>query len=177
MAEKIPHISAGRLAAYLAVAVVLAAMAAAACGVKSGERRPARPAGTETEGVFHRSPVTALEQYRVALAKTDAGCTATPADISVPAGGRVNLAIQLPTELRQGSTRSLEVVGERVEITYKIDGLEISGAAGAMAAGTKEIDVTFLSGTRQSYQFSVNVPGEYPILCDGARVGTFTVTG
>lgn len=157
----------------MALLLVLVALAAMACGVKSGERKPARPAGQIEE--FHRSPVTAFEQFRIDLAKTDGSCTAEPSDVSVTLGQRVRLAIQLPTEIRQGTTRSLEVVGERTQVTYAIPGLEISGSGGAFPAGVKEFTLTMESGARTSYDFNpVNV-GSFDILCDNAKVGTFTV--
>lgn len=161
---------------YLVLVASLLALVTAGCGVKSGERKPARPAGTETQ-VFHRSPVVAFEQFRIDLAKTDSeGCTADPANVGVALGQRVRLAIQLPAEIRELSTRSLEVVGEREEVVYEIAGLEVSGSGGSFAPGVKEVNLTLLSGARNSYDFNPVNAGEFDILCDGVKIGTFTVT-
>ena len=158
---------------YLLLLLTVAAVGVA-CGVESGERRSSRPAG-QIE-VFHRSPVTAFEQFRIALAKTEEGCTADPADVTVSSGQRVRLAIQLPAEIRQGVTRSLEVVGERTQVTYAIPGLEISGSGGAFPTGVKEFNLTLESGARQIYDFNPVTVGAFDILCDGQKVGTFTLT-
>ena len=55
----------------LKIPIIVAALAAVAllvvaCGVESGDRRPARQGESETTE-FHRTPVTALEQFRVDL--------------------------------------------------------------------------------------------------------------
>ena len=59
-----------RALAYLGVLVTLFAILTAACGVESGDRRPARQGESEILE-FHRNPVTAFEQFRMDLAKED----------------------------------------------------------------------------------------------------------
>ena len=94
---------------HLAMLTAVLAAAAIACGVESGDRRPARQGESETLE-FHRSPVTAFEQFRMDLAKDDASCSIEPSDVAVNAGDRVRLAIQLPlADIQQGATGSLEV--------------------------------------------------------------------
>lgn len=158
--------------------LALAGMFAAACGVESGDRRPARSDEDQT-GEFHRSPVAAFEQFRIDLEKTDAGCTADPADVSAEDNQRVSLAIQLKAEgeISAGSTGSTQFVGERDSVTYAIDGLTIGSSGGALGTGVTAIDLDLDSGTRLTYQFNVRGAGEFPILCDGEQVGTFSVTG
>ena len=177
-ADKTAVSGARQFAVYLALVLVLTVLVAIACGVESGERRPSRAPGTKETagGGFHRSPVTAFEQFRINLAKTDEGCTADPADVTVSLGQRVRLAIQLPAEIVQGTTRSLEVVGEKVEVTYAIRGLEISAGGGAFPPGIKEFNLTMESGARQSYDFNPVTVGAFDILCDDVKVGTFTLT-
>ncbi len=157
--------------ALLCLAVLL--MTALACGVKAGDNSPARPGGETLE--FHRSPVTAFEQFRIDLAITDAVCTADPSDVTVTMGQRVRLAIQLPGEIRQGITKSLEVVGERIQVNYTISGLEISSSGGAFATGIKEVNLDMESGARQSYDFNPAATGDFDILCNDDKVGVFTV--
>ena len=158
--------------------LALAGMFAAACGVESGNRRPARDDQDKT-GEFHRSPVAAFEQFRIDLEKTDAGCTADPADVSAQDNQRISLAIQLKAEgeISAGSTGSTQFVGERDSVTYAVDGLTIGSSGGALGTGVTAIDLDLDSGTRLTYQFNVRGAGEFPILCDGEQVGTFTVTG
>lgn len=158
---------------YVLILLTILALTAIACGVKSGDRAPARPGGELS--AFHRSPVAAFEQFRITLEKTSAGCSADPSDISVSVGQRVRLAIQLPTEIAQGQTRSLVVTGERQEITYAIPGLEITSSGGAFGTGVTAFDLTFESGARQSYDFNPVNAGAFDIMCDGAKIGTFTV--
>ena len=162
-----------RFALYLVVSLALLALAAVACGVKSGDRAPARPGGELVE--FHRSPVKKFNQLRIDLTKTEAGCTADPADVTVQFGQRVRLAIQLPTEIQQGTTRSLEVVGEVFEVTYVISGLEISASGGALGTGITAISLVLSSGSRASYDFNPATVGSFDILCDGVKAGVFTV--
>ena len=119
-----------RSLSYLAVLVALFGLAVLACGVESGDRRPARQGGSETLE-FHRTPVTAMEQVRMNIAKDDTGCSIDPSEITVLMGQRVNMAIQLPTEIAQGATKSLEVVGEKQQLQFKIDGLEMTASGGA----------------------------------------------
>ncbi len=73
-----------RMLLCIPILLTILALTAVACGVKAGDNKPARPGGGITE--FHRSPVTAFEQFRVTLEKTDAGCTADPSDITVTMG-------------------------------------------------------------------------------------------
>ena len=163
------------LAQFALVFIVVGSMIALACGVESGDRRPAR-ADDDKTGEFHRSPVTAFEQFRVDVEKTDAGCTADPADITVSAGGRINFAVQLQGgELTTTATGSTQMVGERESVNYKIEGLVIEGSSGAFGTGVTEVDLDLESGARRSYGFSAPTAGSYSILCDGDQVGTFTV--
>ena len=154
-----------RFLLYAPILLTILALTAVACGVKSGDRAPARPGGESTE--FHRSPVTAFEQFRVDLEKTSSGCTADPADITVSSGQRVRLAIQLAAETAGAATRT--------QVTYSISGLEISSAGGAFSVGATTFDLTLDSGTRNSYDFNAANTGSFEILCDGAKAGTFTV--
>ncbi len=160
---------------YLAVLVALFGLAVVACGVESGDRRPARQGETETLE-FHRSPVTAFEQFRMNLTKEEDGtCSIDPSEVSVQMGNRVRLAIQLPIEIAQGATKSLEVVGEKQQLQFKIDGLEMSASGGAFGTGKTAFDMEIESGSRRSYDFNPANTGAFDMLCDGAKIGTFTV--
>lgn len=164
----------GRLKLPMLLLLLLLLLASLACGVKSGERRPARPQGQS--GEFHRSPVTTIEQVRIDLTKTDEGCQAEPADLEFSKSSRIRLAIQLPTEgIQQGATGSLEVTGERTQATYKVDGLQIRNSAGAFGSGVTEVDLTLTSGSRQNFDFNPANSGTFDILCDGVMAGEFTV--
>ncbi len=155
--------------------IILGSMIALACGVESGDRRPARRDDDKT-GEFHRSPVAAFEQFRVDVEKTDAGCAADPADITVSEGSRVNFAVQLTGgEVTTTATGSTELQGEREKASYKVDGLAISSSGGAFGPGVTEVDLELETGTRRSYSFSVASAGAFDILCDGEKIGTFTV--
>lgn len=147
-----------------------------ACEVESGDRTPARRDEDRT-GEFHRSPVTAFEQLRVDVEKTDDGCTVDPAEITVSDGQRVRLAVQLQSdvELSTTATGSTTVEGERETANFSIDGLTISGSGGAFGAGVTEINLDLESGTRRSYDFNAAGAGAFGILCDGENAGTFTV--
>lgn len=147
-----------------------------ACEVESGDRRPARR-DEDKSGEFHRSPVTAFEQFRVDVEKTEEGCTVDPADITVSDGQRVRLAVQLQSdvELKTTATGSTTFEGEREEATYQIDGLTISSSGGAFGTGVTDVNLDLESGTRRSYDFNAAGAGAFDILCDGDKVGTFTV--
>ena len=167
-----------RLPLYLLAALTLTSLLLMACGVESGNRRPARDDEDKT-GEFHRSPVAALEQFRIDVEKSEAGCTADPADVTVQDGRRVSLAIQLTGggTITTTGTGSTAFEGERESATYAIPGLAISASAGVLGAGVTAIDLELSSGRRSAYQFNVNGAGAFDILCDGDEVGTFTVTG
>ena len=94
--------------------IVLVGIVATACGVKSGNRRPAREDSDKT-GEFHRTPITSkLEELQVKLDKADGTCKATPADLTAPVSSRVRLGVQLVgTSVKQGLTKSIEIVGEK----------------------------------------------------------------
>ena len=85
-----------------------------ACGVKSGDRRPART-DADKQGEVHRSPVAfKMEELTIDLDKTDQGCSATPADVSVPLAARIRLAVQLQgADLGKSATGSITVTGEK----------------------------------------------------------------
>ena len=70
---------------------------------------------------------------------------------------------------------SKAVTGDRFEITYGISGLEISSSGGAFGTGVTAVDLMLESGAKQSYDFNPAIAGAFEILCDGAKVGTFTV--
>ena len=168
-ARKIP------VAHFALVLIILSSIVALACGVESGDRRPAR-ADDDKTGEFHRSPVAAFEQFRVDVEKTDTGCTADPADITVNEGSRVNFAVQLTGgEVSTTATGSTQLEGEREMASYKIDGLTISSSGGAFGTGVTEVALELETGTRRSYSFSVPSAGAFDILCDGDKIGTFTV--
>ena len=168
-ARKIP------VAHFALVLIILGSIVALACGVESGDRRPAR-ADDDKTGEFHRSPVAAFEQFRVDVEKTDTGCTADPADITVNEGSRVNFAVQLTGgEVSTTATGSTQLEGEREMASYKIDGLTISSSGGAFGTGVTEVALELETGTRRSYSFSVPSAGAFDILCDGDKIGTFTV--
>ena len=112
---------------------------------------------------LHRSPVTAFEQFRIDVENTAAGCAADPADISIVSSQRVRLAIQLKSD------------AVRDKVRYVIQGLEISGSGGAFTGVTK-IDLELESGPRRSYDFNATNSGDFNILCDGVKIGTFTVS-
>ena len=147
-----------------------------ACGVESGDRTPARRDDDRT-GEFHRSPVTAFEQFRVDVEKTDDGCAVDPADITVSDGQRVRLAVQLQSdvEIKTTATGSTALEGERETATYHINGLTISSSGGAFGTGVTEVNLDLESGTRRSYDFNAAGAGAFDILCDGEKAGTFTV--
>ena len=87
-----------------------------------------------------------------------------PSEVTVQMGNRVNLAIQLP-----------EVVGGNQQFQFKIDGLEMTASGGALGTGKTAFDVEIESGGRVSYQFNPTNTGAFDMLCDGMKVGTFTV--
>lgn len=160
------------------VFIILGSMILIACGVESGNRRPARQ-DEDKSGEFHRSPVAAFEQFRIDVEKTDDRCTAEPADITVSDGQRVRLAVQLQGGgeiTTSGGTGSTQFVGERDEAVYSVDGLQISSAGGALEAGVTEVSIDLASGRRLSYDFNASGAGAFDILCDGEKVGTFTVS-
>ncbi len=162
---------------YLAfILITLGSMFVLACGVESGDRRPARREDDKV-GEFHRSPVAAFEQFRIDIEKTDDGCSAEPADITVANGQRLRLAVQLQSdvELKTTATGSTTVEGDRDTVTYQIDGLTISGSGGAFGTGVTDVNLDLESGTRLSYDFNAASAGAFDILCDGDKVGTFTV--
>ena len=164
----------GALIALLAFASMAVSMA---CGVESGDRRPARQDDSETTE-FHRSPVTAFEQFRMDVTKDDTGCSLDPSEVAVTMGNRVRLAVQLPLEegqMGQGATKSIVVTGEKQSVQFKIEGLQISASGGAFGTGKTEFDLTLESGARKSYDFNAANTGSFDMLCDGAMVGTFTV--
>ena len=165
-----------RLPPLYLVMLALSFLFLVACGVESGDRTPARRDEDRT-GEFHRSPVTAFEQFRVDLTKTDEGCSVDPADITVADGQRVRLAVQLQSdlELKTTATGSTTLEGEREVATYQIDGLIISGSGGAFGTGVSDVNLELDSGTRRSYDFNAAGAGAFDILCDGNKVGTFTV--
>ena len=165
-----------RLVYISLVFIIFGSMVAIACGVESGDRRPARRDDDKT-GEFHRSPVAAFEQFRVDVEKTeDGGCSADPADITVSAGSRVNFAVQLTGgEVTTTATGSTQLQGERQTATYQVDGLTIASSGGAFGPGVTEVSLDLETGTRRSYSFSVPTAGTHDILCDGNKIGTFTV--
>lgn len=169
--------AAARLPLYLLAALTLTSVLLMACGVESGNRRPARDDEDKT-GEFHRSPVAALEQFRIDVEKSEDGCSADPADVTVQDGRRVSLGIQLTGggTITTTGTGSTALEGERESATYAIPGLGISASGGVLGAGVTEIDLELSSGRRSTYQFNVNGAGAFDILCDGEKVGTFTVT-
>ena len=161
----------------IVAALALVALIVIACGVQSGDRRPARQGESETTE-FHRSPVTAFEQFRMDVAKDDAGCSIDPSEVAVTMGNRVRLAIQLPLEegqMGQGATKSIVVTGEKQSAQFKIDGLQMSASGGAFGTGKTEFDITLESGARKSYDFNAANSGAFDMLCDGTKIGTFTV--
>lgn len=163
--------------AYLALGLVsIMSLFVLACGVESGDRTPARRDDDRT-GEFHRSPVTAFEQFRVDVEKTDDGCAVDPADITVSDGQRVRLAVQLQSdvEIKTTATGSTALEGERETATYQIDGLTISSSGGAFGTGVTEVNLDLESGTRRSYDFNTAGAGAFDILCDGDKIGVFTV--
>lgn len=165
----------GGLALGVVIVFALAAMAALACGVESGERRAARETPI-TE--FHRTPIGTLEPTNVDLKKTDDGCEADPADLKFTKGQRVRLAVQIPAQIVEGATGSLEQKGEKITLTYAVPGLEISNAGGAeFFLGAKAVDLTVESGPRVNFDFNVVNSGTFDIMCEGKKVGTLTVAG
>ena len=164
-----------RSLSYLAALVALLALASLACGVESGDRRPARQGDSETLE-FHRTPVTAFEQFRIDITKEEGGdCSIDPNEVTVQMGNRVRLAIQLPIEIAQGATKSLEVVGEKQQLQFKIEGLEMTASGGAFGTGKTAFDIEIESGGKKTYDFNAANSGAFDMLCDGTKVGTFTV--
>jgi hypothetical protein len=161
----------------LVLLIALLSLLAAACGVKSGNRRPAREDSDKT-GEFHRSPITSkLEELSVDLDKADGTCKATPGDLTSPAAARVRLGVQLVgTSVKENLTKSIEIVGEKKNAKYEISGLTIKSAGGALDIGTSSLALDLQSGSRKNYDFNIGAAGTYDILCDGSKVGTFTAT-
>lgn len=159
-----------------ALLVGLACMLLLACGVESGDRRPAR-ADDDKTGEFHRSPVAAFEQFRVDVSKTDGACTVDPSDITVSDGQRVRLAVQLQSDVNITTTQtgSTKLEGEREQANYQIQGLTIASSGGAFGTGVTEVNLDLESGTRRSYDFNASGAGAFDILCDGEKIGVFTV--
>ena len=157
--------------------IALVGIVATACGVKSGNRRPAREDSDKT-GEFHRTPITSkLEELQVKLDKADGTCKATPADLTSPVASRVRLGVQLVgTSVKEGLTKSIEIVGEKKEAKYEISGMTIKSAGGALNMGTSSLALDLQSGSRKNYDFNIGAAGTYDILCDGSKVGTFTAT-
>ena len=156
----------------LVMVAMLLALAAAACGVKAGDRQPARPTPTK---VFHRTPIGVLEPTRINLQLLEGKCSAEPSEITLKQANRIRLAIQLPTELKMGPGGSPVETGERAEVTFQIPGLQIQNVGGAMPAGSTSIDLTLTSGPRTNYDFNVANTGTFDMLCNGEKVGTVTV--
>ncbi len=158
---------------YLSLLLAILMLGALACGVKSGNRRGARPTQTVE---FHRSPVTAFEQYRIDVTNDDTGCTSNPADVTAQVGQRIRFAIQLVSEGVAGGAAgtSAQLIGESQTVTYSIPGLEMSGSGGAFSAGVTSLELQLTSGNRASYDFNVANAGSFDILCDGVKIGTFT---
>ena len=91
-------------------------------------------------------------------------------------GQRVRLALQLPgAAVTQGTTGSLEVTGDRQQLQFKIDRLEMTASGGAFGTGKTEFDMEIESGSRRSYDFNPANTGQFEMLCDGTKIGTFTV--
>jgi len=157
--------------------IALVGIVATACGVKSGNRRPAREDSDKT-GEFHRTPIISkLEELQVKLDKADGTCKATPGDLTSPVAARVRLGVQLVgTSVKEGLTKSIEIVGEKKEAKYEISGMTIKSAGGALDIGTPSIALELQSGSRKNYDFNIGAAGTYDILCDGSKVGTFTAT-
>ena len=157
--------------------IVLVGIIATACGVKSGNRRPARTDDDKT-GEFHRSPIASkLQELSVDLDKADGTCKATPGDLTAPVASRVRLGVQLGgTSVKEGATKSIEIVGEKKEAKYEISGMTIKAAGGALEIGTSSIALALASGSRKNYDFNIGAAGAFDILCDGNKVGTFTAT-
>ncbi len=157
--------------------IALVGIVATACGVKSGNRRPAREDSDKT-GEFHRSPISSkLQELSVDLDKADGTCKATPGDLTSPVASRIRLGVQLVgTSVKEGVTKSIEIVGEKKQAKYEISGMTIKAAGGALEMGSSSIALDLASGSRKNYDFNVGAPGTYDILCDGDKVGTFTAT-
>ena len=168
-------VKSGRTLIYLSILLAILMLTALACGVKAGNRRGARPTQTVE---FHRSPVTAFEQFRIDVTNDDTGCTADPADVNAQLGQRIRFAIQLVSEGVAGGVAgtSARLIGESQTVTYKISGLEMSGSGGAFSPGVTSLELQLTSGNRASYDFNVANTGSFDILCDGVKVGTFTST-
>ena len=148
-----------------------------ACGVKSGDRRPART-DADKQGEFHRSPVAfKMEEINIDIDKTDQGCSATPADVRVPLAARIRLAVQLQgADLGKSATGSITVTGEKKSAKYDIPDMVIKSAAGAFDIGTTVVQLELESGARKNYDFNVASEGAFDILCDGEQIGIFNVT-
>ena len=78
-------------------------------------------------------------------------------------------------ELKTTATGSTTLEGERELVTYQVEGLTISSSGGAFGTGVTDVNLELESGTRRSYDFSAAGAGAFDILCDGVKVGTFTV--
>lgn len=160
---------------YLSLLLAVLMLGALACGVKSGNRRGARPTQTVE---FHRTQVTAFEQFRINVTNDDTGCTADPADVNAQLNQRIRLAIQLVSEGVAGGTAgtSAQLIGESQTVTYSVPGLEMSGSGGAFSAGVTTLELSLSSGNRASYDFNIANTGTFDILCDGKKIGTFTTS-
>jgi hypothetical protein len=161
----------------LVLLIALLSLLAAACGVKSDDRRPARE-NSEKTGEFHGSPITSkFEELSVDLYKAEGTCKATPGDLTSPVATRVRLGVQLVgTSVKEGFPKSIEIVGEKKKAKYEISGMTIKSAGGALDIGTSSLALDLPSGSRKNYDFNIGAAGAYDILCDGSKVGTFTAT-
>ena len=157
--------------------IALVGIVVTACGVKSGNRRPAREDSDKT-GEFHRSPISSkLQELSVDLDKAEGTCKATPGDLTSPVASRVRLGVQLVgTSVKEGLTKSIEIVGEKKQAKYEISGMTIKAAGGALEMGSSSIALDLASGSRKNYDFNIGASGTFDILCDGDKVGTFTAT-
>ena len=79
-------------------------------------------------------------------------------------------------DLGNRATGSITVTGEKKNAKYEISGMVIKSAAGAFDIGTSAVQLDLESGARKNYDFNVASAGSFDILCDGNKVGTFTVT-
>ena len=71
---------------------------------------------------------------------------------------------------------SLKSDSVRDKVRYVIQGFKISGSGGAFTTGVTDIDLELESGPRLNYDFNVANSGDFDILCDKVKIGTFRVS-
>ena len=106
-------------------------------------------------------------------------CTPIPTDLQFTTGVRVRFSVQIPTDIIQGVSGSIEIAegSEDVSATYSIPDFEISGVAGgSQFLGMTSVELVIASGSNTNFDFTPANAGSFDTFCNDAKVGTLTVT-